>query len=79
MTDEHFAAAFRGLPRPVDAPDEPYRIMRITYAVYRMGEIDAALGSVIRRFVARWDALTQSEKHSLTVFADAFVQEYGLQ
>lgn len=77
MTDEHFAAAFHGLPRPTDAPDEPYRIMCITYAAYRAALLEASTGTIIRSFAARWDALSESEKHSLAVFADAFIQEYA--
>lgn len=75
MTDEHFAAAFRGLPRPDDAPDEPYRIMRTVYAAYRAGALEASTGAIIRTFIARWDALSQSEKGSLRVFAAAFPQD----
>lgn len=75
MTDKHFAAAFRGLPRPDDAPDEPYRIMRITYDAFRADKITAETGAIIRGFIDRWDALSDSEKHSLAAFADAFTQE----
>ena len=72
MTDKDFSAANRGLPCPDGCPPAPYRIMRITYAAYRAGLLNAATGAIIRAFVERWDELTDSEKNSLRTFANAF-------
>ena len=72
MTEKHFAAAFRGLPRPDDAPEEPYRIMCVVYAAFRAGRLDASTGTILRGFIARWDTLTGSEQQSLRTFAEAF-------
>ena len=72
MTDQHFAAANRGLPCPAGCPPEPYRIMRVTYAAFRAGRIEAVTGRTIHEFIGRWDELPDREKRALSIFADAF-------
>ena len=76
MTDEHFAAAFRGLPRPDDAPAEPYRIMRILYIAYHAGKMPASEGAILRSFVARWDELPERDRNALRFTANIYLDDF---